>query len=417
MLLVAALVVGQLATPSLEGPIFQASQVSPGFEFGSLSGSGMGAECACAAVTGSRGEVMTFARVGNATCTKGTSGLRVTGIANGDLVVCAGNQPRAMRDGDGVLGLFQESAARTNSCLRSQEIDNASWTKTGTGVAAPTVTADFAVAPDGTTTAERVQIAACPAAGNESMVSASYSASALAWAHTVYIKGNGGSGSVHLAVYNSSSGLSAAANCAFVATSWSRCELLYAHTAAAAAVYYIGCKNSGTGAANTGAADVLVWGAQVEAGDRATSYIPTAAAGVTRNAESPPSFATSWAAGTSASVSMSIYTAYTPTTGTWFSAPLPSANPDLLGRLNLGTPGCYIRGPGELAAGSWATGANRWRCTTRRFVELNGASNSGAATTLFAGGTSIAFGNSAFAAAVDGIYSRVCFSPTEGGCR
>jgi len=55
-------------------------------------------------------------------------------------------------------GWFIEGPS-TNLVVRSEEFDNASWLKVGTGTGiAPIVTANFAVAPDGTTTADRVQL-------------------------------------------------------------------------------------------------------------------------------------------------------------------------------------------------------------------------------------------------------------------
>jgi hypothetical protein len=62
------------------------------FEFAPASGAGMGTACACTTPTGAKGEALTFTRAGDATCSK--QGLATTGIANGDLVACTGNQPR-----------------------------------------------------------------------------------------------------------------------------------------------------------------------------------------------------------------------------------------------------------------------------------------------------------------------------------
>ena len=99
------------------------------FEFAPSGGAGMGAPCACTTPTGAKGEALTFTRASNGTCTKTTTGgLTTTGIANGDLVVCSSNQPRVEYDSQGVLGLLVDSAG-TNSVLRSQEVNNAAWTK------------------------------------------------------------------------------------------------------------------------------------------------------------------------------------------------------------------------------------------------------------------------------------------------
>jgi hypothetical protein len=248
------------------------------FEFAPASGAGMGSACACTTPTGAKGEALTFTRTGDATCSK--QGLATTGIANGDLVVCTANQPRVESSG-GVLGLRVEGA-RTNGTIRSQQIDNAAWLPQGAGAAIPVVTADQAVAPDGTTTADRVVIAACPAGGNYSIVQGSGSVQTNA-STSLYVRGNGSSGNLGI-VINSVGGPNGFVSCAYTSASWTRCTLS-ASGAAATTQLIFGCGNAILGMTQTGAADVFVWGAQMEEGTYATSPIPTVASAVTRNAE------------------------------------------------------------------------------------------------------------------------------------
>ena len=254
------------------------------FEFAPASGAGMGTACACTTPTGAKGEALTFTRTGNATCSK--QGLATTGILNGDLVVCAGGQPRVESSG-GVLGLRVEGA-RTNETLRSQEINNVVWATTAAGVAAPTITADFAAAPDGTTTADRMQIPACPTAGvDASGVNQTSATIASPSSSSVYLKANAGTPSVSVCMYGITTGTRACTQFALNTSTWTRAVVPNV-TNTGGMNMEIACENrtaSYTGATNTGAADILVWGAQSEAGAYATSYIPTVAAGVTRNAD------------------------------------------------------------------------------------------------------------------------------------
>lgn len=132
----------QVADP-VNGPIYPVTTRTGGsgalFEFAPSSGTGMGTECACDAVTGSRGETLTYTRASSATCSK----------ADGTITTCASNQPR-VESIDSVLALRRETAT-TNLIVRSEELNDAAWTTNGS----LTLTANNYTAPDGTLTGEK----------------------------------------------------------------------------------------------------------------------------------------------------------------------------------------------------------------------------------------------------------------------
>jgi lysophospholipase L1-like esterase len=122
MHLLLALVLAQLLPVSPEGPIFSSPSrmgTTAFFEFAPASGAGMGAECACAAVTGAKGEPLTFARTSVGYCTR----------SNYTLVQCAAGQPRIMPGRPGApLGILVEQDG-ANLVLQNSDLSQAVWTK------------------------------------------------------------------------------------------------------------------------------------------------------------------------------------------------------------------------------------------------------------------------------------------------
>lgn len=153
------------------------------FEFAPASGAGVGAECACAAVTGAKGEVVTTSRASVAWCTK----------ADYSLVSCGNNLPRVMTGGGSTLplGLLGETQADTNQILHNRDLSQATWTKT-TMTCAKTATGADGVANSAST---------CTAtAGNATVTQAV--ALAGQYAHSIYLKRRTGTGAVSVTVDN-----------------------------------------------------------------------------------------------------------------------------------------------------------------------------------------------------------------------
>jgi hypothetical protein len=197
-----------------------------------------------------------------------------------------------------LLGLLLEPA-RTNIALRSDALDNAYWdSKTSLSV-----TANAIASPDGTTNAEKLVEAA--ATSEHSLARSNISASnATIYTHSFYTKAGertalkigdifgfttlaffinlstgatsgktGGSAGATLASLNAGGGWFRTS--AQDTTDHTAVDPLFALVSTGTTFIYAGDGTSGA----------YIWGVQIEQGAGATSYIPTAAASVTRAAD------------------------------------------------------------------------------------------------------------------------------------
>ena len=199
--------------------------------------------------------------------------------ANGNYAKAAANGP-AFDYSTGRKGLLIEAAAATNLLKYSHDYAQGLWSKSGGGTgSAPVVTPNYGVAPDGTTTATRVQFDAGAGASDSDWSILSQTVAGLIsgnpYTGSLFVKGVAGT----TLVFRHAGG--GAYQIVALTGAWQRIAKteIAAETSGSFDVGLRGTYSSGT------TADVQVWHGQLEAGSFATSPIPTGASGIVRIAD------------------------------------------------------------------------------------------------------------------------------------
>jgi len=170
-------------------------------------------------------------------------------------------------------GVLIEGAS-TNLLLRSEEFDNAAYAKTD----GATITANQAVAPDGTTTADEIDITSL----STSRVSqTTVSLSAGTYTFSIFLKAKPGqSGTFPIRVFSGSGGFVSAA--VFIDDSaYTRASITTTTTSSGVISVFAGDARLGTQTLEV----ALIWGGSLEQLPFASSYIKTVASTVTRTAD------------------------------------------------------------------------------------------------------------------------------------
>ena len=233
---------------------------------------------------------------GDMSVTRATTATRVNSAG---LVESMGNNVPRLDYSNGTCPSLLVEPQRTNLALYSSSFDSVDWATLNTSI-----TANATTAPDGTTTADKIIL------NNGSQINPvvyqisdttantrTLSFFAKASEYNIAFGRVGGATDAPIVLFSLTGSGSILHNQNVSAYSieplengWYRCSMTYAHGTSFApnigvcsATYSVSA--SSVTSTGNGTSGIYIWGAQLEAGSYATSYIPTTSASVTRNAD------------------------------------------------------------------------------------------------------------------------------------
>jgi hypothetical protein len=201
--------------------------------------------------------------------------------ASGNVATASNNVARFDHDPTTLAprGLLIEGVA-TNLCTYSQDFSNVVWQVDNSGATNPVVSSVSQSAPDGAATVNRVTLNKTGGTFSRLRNPLTGTASAT-YTLSVWMKANTASGGASTQNVGLRIGADPAGFNCVVTTTWTRFRYSYALSGTNADAQVMLWDNI---VGNDETADILVWGAQVEAGS-GTSYIPTGASTVQRLAD------------------------------------------------------------------------------------------------------------------------------------
>jgi hypothetical protein len=224
------------------------------------------------------------------TVSRNTTATRVN--SSGLIESVASGVPRIDWLGQSCPGLLVEASGQ-NLCLQSEEFDNASWSKTDITVTTGSTSAF--TAPDGTTNADLFTSTASAVSFLAQTITiasgaATFSVFAKAGNHGIFRIGNVSS-AARAAWFDLNAGAvigtvnGGTASIQNYGSGWYRCIFTASSVVSGGSTFIIAISDAANGTASVSGATMYAWGAQLEAGSIATTYIPTTSGAVSRAAD------------------------------------------------------------------------------------------------------------------------------------